>query len=120
MSNSTTCEEIGEPYCEFLYGIVASMIFLLCYSCTRGCIVSRRYYTRRTQSIERKLPRIVVKDASEYDYECPICIDDIVTNDEISKLPCGHYFHSDCIYTWVLEKNVCPLCKMEAVSGLIA
>lgn len=120
MSNSTTCGEIGEEYCGFLYGIVGSMIFILCYSCTRGCALSRTYYARKTGNIERKLPRIIVEDATDYDFQCPICIDNIVTDDEICKLPCGHYFHSDCIYQWILEKNVCPLCKMEAVKGLIA
>jgi len=27
------------------------------------------------------------------------------------KLRCGHYFHSDCVKTWLYEKKTCPVCR---------
>lgn len=30
----------------------------------------------------------------------------------ISKCPCGHMFHEDCLEVWLLKKPVCPLCRV--------
>ena len=114
MSNSTTCFAVGEEFCGFLYGLMVSMAFGLCYSCMRGCAVVRRPPPSiTTRQIERSLPKTTVTDATEYESMCPICIENIT--DEVCKLPCGHYFHPECIYRWLLEKNVCPLCKVKAI-----
>ncbi|KAI3734218.1 hypothetical protein L6452_13682 [Arctium lappa] len=38
--------------------------------------------------------------------------------DEYKKMgrldECGHGYHSECIKTWLLRKNVCPMCKASA------
>ena len=115
MSNSTTCDLIGEEYCGVLYGIIGSMLFFMCYSCTRGCFLTRRQ-NNQIQSAINKLPRIHVNDDSEYESPCVICIEDITNGDYICKLPCGHYYHPDCIYPWIIEKNICPLCKVPIIS----
>lgn len=31
----------------------------------------------------------------------------------ISKPPCGHLFHEECLEAWLLRKPVCPLCRIE-------
>ena len=42
---------------------------------------------------------------------CNICLE--VNNDSV-VLPCGHFFHENCIDKWLLEKsNVCPTCRKE-------
>ena len=36
----------------------------------------------------------------------------IVTDTQISTLPCGHRFHVRCISEWMLQKkNICPMCR---------
>lgn len=35
--------------------------------------------------------------------------------DEIGTLNCGHDYHADCLKKWLLVKNVCPVCKSEAL-----
>ncbi|KAF8435900.1 hypothetical protein BGX38DRAFT_105459 [Terfezia claveryi] len=50
---------------------------------------------------------------------CPICVCDWESTDMISKLQCGHVFHSECLITWALPralgnsfvKPTCPMCR---------
>ena len=42
--------------------------------------------------------------------KCSICLEDIRPNQQKS-LNCNHSFHKDCIDTWLIEKDDCPLCR---------
>eukprot|EP00056_Hartaetosiga_gracilis_P000388 m.38123 g.38123 ORF g.38123 m.38123 type:complete len:496 (+) comp10184_c0_seq1:272-1759(+) len=43
-------------------------------------------------------------------HECSICLDAITREMKLKRLPCGHFFHSDCIDAWLLEySTTCPL-----------
>jgi hypothetical protein len=48
--------------------------------------------------------------------ECIVCKDDLQVGDMVTKLCCGHYFHGECVVTWLGEHNTCPICreKVEA------
>ena len=35
--------------------------------------------------------------------------------EKIGTLHCGHEYHADCLKKWLLVKNVCPICKSEAL-----
>lgn len=37
--------------------------------------------------------------------------------DDIGTLECGHDFHTNCIKQWLMQKNLCPICK---TTGLLA
>jgi hypothetical protein len=41
---------------------------------------------------------------------CSICLE---TNNESVRLPCGHFYHENCIKTWLTKKSLCPLCKYD-------
>ena len=46
---------------------------------------------------------------------CSICMDNYEELQKVTYLPCGHYFHTDCIRSWLTKGNVtCPLCKHDA------
>ncbi|QCD87575.1 E3 ubiquitin-protein ligase [Vigna unguiculata] len=47
---------------------------------------------------------------------CIICQDEYKNKDQIGILQCGHRYHSDCITTWLHQKNVCPICKSQALT----
>jgi hypothetical protein len=45
---------------------------------------------------------------------CTICMENInVESRFISR--CFHMFHLDCISSWVVEKNICPLCNQNCI-----
>lgn len=45
---------------------------------------------------------------------CAICLDDLVDDDLIRGLICGHVFHKDCIDPWLTQRKcVCPTCKRD-------
>lgn len=43
--------------------------------------------------------------------ECTICIDEMHLGDEVTVLPCKHWFHGECVVLWLKEHNTCPVCR---------
>jgi len=41
---------------------------------------------------------------------CSICFETI-SNSEKKSLNCNHSFHRNCINTWLVEQDTCPLCR---------
>lgn len=64
--------------------------------------------------------------AEEVYTECAICLSDFEAGDEITLLPCGHFFHlTGCVREWLRNHaRTCPTCRAdicdEATSGLAA
>lgn len=51
---------------------------------------------------------------------CHICLDDYDAGTEVILLECQHYFHEECIKTWLgNESHKCPLCKTDVGVGKI-
>ena len=48
-------------------------------------------------------------------HECAVCLSEYLTGDSITELPCGHVYHRTCITSWLLSRNLCPMCKQLAV-----
>ncbi|KAK1755796.1 hypothetical protein QBC47DRAFT_401960 [Echria macrotheca] len=43
--------------------------------------------------------------------ECTICMDEIPKGEEVTVLPCTHWFHGECVTLWLKEHNTCPICR---------
>ncbi|KAI9371291.1 hypothetical protein BJX61DRAFT_38213 [Aspergillus egyptiacus] len=43
--------------------------------------------------------------------ECSICMDSVKIGDEVTVLPCTHWFHPQCIELWLNQHNTCPHCR---------
>ncbi|RVW77594.1 E3 ubiquitin-protein ligase [Vitis vinifera] len=50
---------------------------------------------------------------SEEDAVCCICLEKYIDNDELRELPCGHFFHKECVDEWLKINARCPLCQSE-------
>ena len=58
--------------------------------------------------------RMGADDKKKLDDNCAVCMDSFKDDDgkEVSKLPCGHVFHCECIISWIDTNHIeCPLCK---------
>ncbi|XP_071476142.1 E3 ubiquitin-protein ligase RNF126-like isoform X2 [Diadema antillarum] len=51
----------------------------------------------------------------EQSQECPVCKEDFKNEESAKMLPCTHFFHPDCITTWLEMHNTCPVCR-KAIS----
>lgn len=49
------------------------------------------------------------------EHECVICLSDIVIDETQVVLSCNHYFHEECIITWLDRNNSCPVCRNNII-----
>ena len=65
--------------------------------------------------IIRNLPTITADE--KHVSCCVICTEDIKKGDEIMILKCPgkHFFHAECIKSWLIVKTTCPMCRSENV-----
>jgi hypothetical protein len=52
--------------------------------------------------------------------ECSICIDRISSGDDCVQLPCGHWFHTDCIKDAMRCDRRCPNCRHSMTAATTA
>ena len=43
--------------------------------------------------------------------ECSICMEEVNIGEEVTDLPCHHWFHEQCITMWLGEHDTCPHCR---------
>ena len=43
--------------------------------------------------------------------ECSVCMDNVNPGDEVTVLPCSHWFHGECVGAWLKEHDTCPHCR---------
>ncbi|XP_018493115.1 uncharacterized protein LOC108863245 [Raphanus sativus] len=46
---------------------------------------------------------------------CTICQESFKNEEKVATLDCGHEYHAECLEKWLVVKNVCPICKAEAL-----
>jgi len=44
---------------------------------------------------------------------CLVCMEDLVEGEPCAKLPCGHFFHRECVVGWLRRHCTCPVCRLE-------
>lgn len=67
----------------------------------------------------KRIPKRTVRpsDMSESNV-CAVCIESYNSDDVIRELPCSHVFHKHCIDQWLIDKRVCPMCKLNILEAL--
>ncbi|KAL4633674.1 hypothetical protein ACB092_04G139600 [Castanea dentata] len=43
--------------------------------------------------------------------ECVICMEEFHNGSEVTRMPCSHIYHGDCIVRWLETSHICPLCR---------
>ncbi|KAF8411006.1 hypothetical protein HHK36_003545 [Tetracentron sinense] len=73
----------------------------------------------KTKTYVSPAPHFNLEESAAIDEEtdiCIICQIEYKNQEKIGMLKCGHEYHADCIKKWLLVKNVCPICKITALS----
>lgn len=47
--------------------------------------------------------------------QCLICSNGYKEGMVVSRLPCKHTFHRQCVVSWLCNKDFCPLCRRTTV-----
>ncbi|GFZ17679.1 hypothetical protein Acr_26g0009490 [Actinidia rufa] len=66
---------------------------------------------------EPVLEKVVVRDGLGSVDRCAICLDEFRVGSEVTRIPCSHVYHDDCIVSWLKTSNSCPLCRYEMPSS---
>lgn len=67
-----------------------------------NCLKRRKYTT--------------VKTGQQDPEPCSICREEYNNGEDLGALECGHDFHTDCIKQWLMQKNLCPICKSAGLA----
>ncbi|KAI8802443.1 hypothetical protein BJ742DRAFT_833088 [Cladochytrium replicatum] len=60
------------------------------------------------------LPRVNVEASMiAKQVDCTVCQEDFVPEEEVTRLPCEHYFHPPCIEQWLKINGSCPVCRFS-------
>jgi hypothetical protein len=54
----------------------------------------------------------IIDIATNVEEQCSICRENYQTNNIMRKINrCGHYFHHQCLDTWLVDNATCPNCR---------
>ncbi|KAK9041604.1 hypothetical protein V6N11_016696 [Hibiscus sabdariffa] len=73
----------------------------------------------KTRTFSTFVANINLEEVAPIDQEpgsCIICQEDYKNQEKIGTLDCGHEYHAGCLSKWLFVKNVCPICKSEALA----
>ena len=73
-----------------------------------------RYKNVLSKDGEASLKRVIYDPAIHKQDMCPITQTPFESGDEVTELPCNHYFETDAIEHWLKEEKAeCPVCRMK-------
>jgi len=81
-------------------------------------ILDREYEeSEKERKEEQKRKEERQKQLKEDQTECSICYDCFTESCNTSTTPCGHKFHSACLFKNFKHRHECPLCRTELIKS---
>nr|DAD32383.1 TPA_asm: hypothetical protein HUJ06_011234 [Nelumbo nucifera] len=59
------------------------------------------------------LQMVLFEDGNASSEDCRICLEEFEAGSWISRMPCSHVFHRDCLTQWLSQSHYSPLCRFE-------
>ncbi|KAK9278268.1 hypothetical protein L1049_027833 [Liquidambar formosana] len=69
-------------------------------------------FVRATESSIEALEKVRVVEGC-MKQQCVICLEEISTGSEATRMPCSHVFHGGCLVDWLEKSGFCPLCRFQ-------
>lgn len=63
-----------------------------------------------TKSSVDALEKVKVEGSGSVE-QCMICLEELPVGVEVTRMPCSHVYHGDCIVGWLETSHSCPLCR---------
>eukprot|EP00013_Stygamoeba_regulata_P005683 CAMPEP_0177640548 /NCGR_PEP_ID=MMETSP0447-20121125/6601_1 /TAXON_ID=0 /ORGANISM="Stygamoeba regulata, Strain BSH-02190019" /LENGTH=362 /DNA_ID=CAMNT_0019142625 /DNA_START=516 /DNA_END=1604 /DNA_ORIENTATION=+ len=117
------CESFHD-YKTFFVPLLISLVFVGCLVCICvGCCWRRfssdDFYHDPASPLDDEqiagIPTAVysagMPGLGEDNDRCCICLENYEPGVLLRELPCGHFYHQECVDTWLRESGLCPLCK---------
>ena len=86
------------------------------YFCSYNDDFDFEHHQNLSENFLNNLPKTKFGDDNDINInpsKCPICLDEYKKGDELTKIPCNHWFHSKCILEWLKQDDICPICNFE-------
>ncbi|KAJ8901758.1 hypothetical protein NDN08_003964 [Rhodosorus marinus] len=118
--NGTALTRVWQPIFSLvryaIFAVVwATVMLLLANLCSFMYSRVREWFATRWRL--RRINRLPFKQyapgRTEEEEACVICLEDFQRGDKVNVFPCTHIFHRDCIITWLVESQLCPVCKRD-------
>lgn len=70
--------------------------------------------TMNTEQLQ-EIPRATItKELADLQLQCAVCLNQFNLNEPgIRKLPCDHFYHTQCIFPWLQSNASCPVCRAQ-------
>jgi hypothetical protein len=68
---------------------------------------------RQTATLQDRMEHVTTSRPTKAQLKnaCTICLTDFQSTSVVSKLPCQHAFHQDCLTPWLEKSDSCPVCR---------
>ncbi|KAL5612039.1 hypothetical protein BROUX41_000399 [Berkeleyomyces rouxiae] len=63
------------------------------------------------EKLERQKVDAAFVEKHKKSLECTICLESMQVGNDIIFMPCKHWFHEECLCSWLKEHNTCPMCR---------
>lgn len=74
------------------------------------CLINSCEKNKNQQLLNNELKEKINSDSSK---ECSICLNSMNNYNDLVILKCKHYYHKDCLNTWLNKNNSCPICRIS-------
>ncbi|XVE64965.1 hypothetical protein DITRI_Ditri07aG0144000 [Diplodiscus trichospermus] len=59
------------------------------------------------------LEKVTCNGSNSEDQKCSVCMEEMVIGSQVTRMPCSHVFHGDCIVQWLKTSHMCPMCRFK-------